>query len=100
MTSPFAAATNRLNNAVLVRLSSDVVAIGGDIVPALFENGFAFGNVGLIGMASSQPSITLKTSDVPSNPVGTAVTVNATSYLVAAHEPDGTGMSRLMLEVA
>ena len=31
---------------------------------------------------------------------GAAVVVGATSYLVAAHEPDGTGLSRLLLESA
>jgi hypothetical protein len=32
--------------------------------------------------------------------VGQAVSVNAVAYTVAAHEPDGTGVSVLMLERA
>ena len=38
---------------------------------------------------------------LPARPArGDAVTFGATNYLVAAHEPDGTGMSRLLLERA
>lgn len=69
-------------------------------VAVIFDNGAAQGSVGLLGMAGTQPSIVLKTADVPATPVGSAVTVNATAYLVAAHEPDGTGLSRLLLESA
>ena len=69
-------------------------------VRVLFDNAYALGNVGLLGMASTQPSITLATSSVPANPISSTVVVNATAYLVAAHEPDGTGISRLLLESA
>lgn len=69
-------------------------------VRVLFDNGYALGSVGMIGMAATQPSITLATSMVPADPIGTTVVVNSTSYLVAAHEPDGTGISRLLLEAA
>ena len=79
---------------------AQLATVGGVSVGVIFDNGYALGNVGMIGMASSQPAITLKTSDVPSNPVGTAVLIGSASYLVAAHEPDGTGISRLLLESA
>lgn len=79
---------------------AQLATVGGVEVAVIFDNGYALGNVGMLGMAGSQPSITLKTADVPTNPVGSAVTVNATAYLVAAHEPDGTGLSRLLLESA
>lgn len=69
-------------------------------VAVLYDNGAAVGGVGMLGMATSQPSITLPTSYVPSTPVGSTVIVNATTYLVAASEPDGTGISRLLLESA
>lgn len=69
-------------------------------VLAIFDNGYAFGNAGLTGMASTQPSLTLATSSVPANPVGATAVVGAATYLVAAHEPDGTGVSRLLLELA
>ena len=79
---------------------AQLATVGGVAVGIIFDNGYALGNVGMLGMASSQPSITLKTSDVPISPVGTAVLIGLASYLVAAHEPDGTGISRLVLESA
>lgn len=79
---------------------AQLATVGGVAVGVIFDNGYALGNVGMLGMASSQPSITLKTSDVPASPVGTAVLIGAASYLVAAHEPDGTGISVLLLESA
>jgi hypothetical protein len=101
MSALFSAALNRLNRAVVSRLSTnEVIIVGGSVVDAIFDNGYALGNVGLMGMASSQPAITLKTSDVPANPVGSAVTVGSVAYVVGAHEPDGTGLSRLVLETA
>ena len=91
--------------------------VGGVVVSGIFDNGFSLGSVGAMGMASSQPMLTLATANVPANPVGSSVVVGsrlayvstdyaapgyvpgpAYYYLVGAHEPDGTGMSRLLLE--
>lgn len=74
--------------------------VGGETVSVIFDNGYALGSVGPIGMASSQPMLTLASANVPADPVGTAVVVGGVSYTVGAHEPDGTGMSRLLLEAA
>lgn len=76
------------------------VSIGGVPVSAIFDNGYAQGNVGMLGMATTQPTLTLASADVSTNPVGAAVLVGAVAYVVAAHEPDGTGISRLLLESA
>jgi hypothetical protein len=76
------------------------VSVGGVTVFAIFDNGNTQGNVGTLGMASTQPQLTLASTDVPTNPVGAAVLVGAVAYTVAAHEPDGTGLSRLLLEAA
>jgi hypothetical protein len=73
--------------------------VNGQAVRGIFDNGFALGSVG-IGMAGTQPTLRLRTADVAADPVGQAVSVNAVAYTVAAHEPDGTGMSMLMLERA
>ncbi len=100
MTARFAAAQNRLNQAVVAHMANVEAVVGGNALDVIFDNGYALGNVGLLGMATSQPSITLKTSDVPANPVGSAVTVGSVAYVVGAHEPDGTGLSRLVLETA
>lgn len=69
-----------------------------------YSAAYALGNVGTLGMASSQPAITLPDTAVPADPVGTAVVITqgqgVGSYLVAASEPDGTGITVLVLEVA
>lgn len=74
--------------------------VDGTDVAAIFDNGYTRHNVGYSGMAGTQPSLTLASADVPADVVGTSATVNGTSYLVAAHEPDGTGVSTLLLEAA
>lgn len=74
--------------------------VGGVAVQAIFENDLALGRVGLMGMASVQPTLLLPTASVAADPVGLAAVVGGTSYVVAAHEPDGTGVSLLRLELA
>jgi len=76
------------------------VTLDGATVPAIFDAAFALGSVGAYGMASTQPSLTLASANVPSAPIGKTAVVGNANYLVAAHEPDGTGISRLLLEAA
>lgn len=73
--------------------------LNGTAVRGVFDNGYALGNVGVIGMAGTQPAFTLPTAILNGEPVGQTLVVNSASYYVSAHEPDGTGMSRLLLEV-
>ena len=79
---------------------AQAVTINGSSVSAIFDNANALGSVGPYGMASTQPMLTLPTTSVPANPVGLSAVVGAVTDLVAAHEPDGTGVSRLLLEAA
>jgi hypothetical protein len=72
--------------------------VNGQAVRGIFENGFASAEVGLVGLSSSRPMLTLPTASVSADPVGQTAVVNGTSYLVAVHQPDGTGISTLMLE--
>jgi hypothetical protein len=75
--------------------------LGGNAVRGVFDNGFALGSVGLVGMSGTQPTYTLPTASVtPADPVGQPLVIGAEVYAVAAHEPDGTGVSRLVLELA
>lgn len=80
------------------------VQLAGAPVHALYDNGYAVGNVGNAGMATSSPALTLATADVPANWLGaTAVVpvgVGSVTYQVVAHEPDGSGVSILRLELA
>lgn len=86
---------------------SVTATVSGQSVVALFDNASAatlLGAMGgrgvsLSGMAGTHPTLTLPTASVPSDPVGKTAVVNATNYLIAAHEPDGTGVSVLQLEL-
>lgn len=101
MSAPFAKLEGRLNASVFKHLSNaEATFNNGPAVAGIFDNGYALGNVGLTGMASTQPTFTLPTASISGEPEGQTLVVNATSYYVSAHEPDGTGMSRLILELA
>lgn len=76
------------------------VTVNGASLNAIFENGYRAGNIGLAGMAAYGPTLLCRTADLSADPVGQAAVVNATNYVVAAHEPDGTGVSVLRLERA
>lgn len=67
-------------------------------VVGIFDQPYAQSNVGLSGIASDSPTFMLKTADVPSNVEGGLITVKEVDYQVVRHEPDGTGMSTLVLE--
>lgn len=99
--APFAALEARVNNAVFARLANAEVSIdGGSAIGGIFDDGYAPGAVGQLGMGSSRPSVVVPSAQVPAQPVGLAITVNGVAYLVAAAEPDGVGSTCLVLEVA
>lgn len=79
---------------------AQAATLDGVAVAGIFDNGYALGQVGPYGMAGTQPTLTLPTAQVTGDPVGQTCVVGGASYLVAAHEPDGTGISRLVLETA
>lgn len=72
--------------------------LDGVAVVGILDKGYALGNVGLVGMAGAQPVFTCPTP--AGDPVGQLLIVGTERYVVAAHEPDGTGVSRLLLEVS
>jgi hypothetical protein len=76
------------------------VTLNGVIKAAIFDAAYAGADVGPYGMASTAPTLTIATADVPPAVVSLPVVINAINYRVAAHEPDGTGISRLRLELA
>lgn len=76
------------------------VTVNGQARRAIFDAGTRFGSVATAGIASTQPMLTIATADISADPVGQTVVVGATSYVVAAHDADGTGISTLMLERA
>lgn len=98
MAGAFAALESRVNDAVFAHLCNAVASVNGTPVDAIFDNGYSAGSVGIVGVASTQPTLSVATAFVPTNPVGLNAVVNGTTYTIAAHEPDGTGSSLLILE--
>ena len=79
---------------------AQIVQVNGVDKAAIFDNRSSIGSVGDYGMQTTAPSLTLSTADVPANPVGLSAVVGSASFVIAAHEPDGTGVSVLLLEKA
>lgn len=52
------------------------------------------------GMAALQPQVRIATASVPVQYLGAELEIPQGSYTVRAHEPDGTGLSVLLLQEA
>jgi hypothetical protein len=101
MTAPtpaFAQAIADMNASMVPMLANVQVTIGGVAVTGIFDNAATYAVQGQIGYEQTAPTLTLLTANVPSPAVGAQVTVGAQNFTVYAHEPDGTGLSRLLLE--
>ncbi|WP_299393276.1 head-tail joining protein [Pelagibius sp.] len=73
---------------------------GGPItVNGIFDNEFASGlQEDDVAVETSQPRFTCASEDVPNIAQGDSLTVNATIYAVVGVQPDGTGITELLLE--
>lgn len=92
--------------ALQTRTNAGALAMFGELVTlalttgirATFDEPYTRGQVGDTGMASSSPALTVATADVPTSPVGKTAVVRGIDFVVVAHEPDGFGLTRLLLE--
>ena len=97
---PFTQAIADMVSAVVPMLASVLATIDGVPVQALFANEHSFTAQGQIGFESARPILTCLSTAVPTPAVGAAVRIGVADYVVFAHEPDGSGLSRLILERA
>ncbi|MBX9736529.1 MAG: hypothetical protein K2X32_06345 [Phycisphaerales bacterium] len=70
------------------------VTIAGLPVTAIFDAAY----VDPLGVASVRPVLTCATTDVASVVRGAAVVIGSVNYVVRGIEPDGTGVTLLILE--
>lgn len=84
------------NAMVLNHLSNVEVVIGGVPVPGMFRKPSAVSPVGL-GVDSSAPTITVASGAVMAEPVGKSIVIGATEYEILETDPDGTGLTKLIL---
>lgn len=72
--------------------------IDGNSVTGIFDHEFVTIEDGLAQVEAEKPVFTCATSDVSAIDHGDTCTVNGTNYLVVSNQPDGTGVSKLLLE--
>ena len=77
---------------------SNTATLSGQAFPVLFDGPYQSAMAGLV--ETSAPQITCKSADVASAVQGTPITVGTTAYKVATVQPDGTGITTLVLELA
>lgn len=65
---------------------------------AIFDRPFVALSPGEVEVETRQPVLIARTADVSSLTKGTALTVQGGSYTLRHQEPDGTGMTRLVLK--
>ena len=108
--APFEELEALVNRETVAQLSNAVATLAGREVQGIFDAGHELGQVGLTGAASARVTLTLPTASVPTEimdwlaffsapdlPVDLACIVRGVRYQITAHEPDGTGMSVLVL---
>lgn len=81
--------------AVIQCCDGQLVTVATASVWGIFENAYAED----LNIAGTRPQLRCRTTDVSTAIVGTAVVVNELSYLVRGVQPDGTGMTVLILEL-
>lgn len=69
--------------------------LGAATVPVIFDNAFADA-LGIV--AATQPVALGTSADLAAATVGGTITINAVAYTIAEIQPDGTGLTRLMLK--
>jgi len=84
----------------LKALDGEIVLVqGGQNFWAIFDNEFALQEFAAGGLEDRAPMLQCRTSDVEALKIGkdTALRIRGNPFTVRRHEPDGTGMSRLIL---
>lgn len=67
-------------------------------VKGIFDNEFFEAAVGEVGVAIQQPRFVCRSSDISAAVEGDALTVNSVAYTIRVVQPDGTGVTTLVLE--
>jgi hypothetical protein len=100
-TTPFAKLIDSTNSAVIAGLANATVIINGAESPCVFDEAFSrgsLGDMGMGGMANTQPAITVLSTLVPDDYDRAEVWVNEQAYSIVDVQPDGVGVSRVLLQ--
>ena len=66
---------------------------------AIFDNDFLAVDLDESEVESTEPTLLARTADVSGLAHGDSLTISAVSYTVRGIQPDGTGMTQIMLSV-
>jgi hypothetical protein len=85
--------------AMLADYGSTVTKADASTFVAIFDNDFLAVDVDESEVESSEPTLLARTADVSGLAHGDSLTISAVSYTVRGIQPDGTGMTQIMLGV-
>ena len=90
-----------LTNDLDVFLNSDEFAVDvtylAGTIQGIFDAPFKSAVEGEMGIESTLPQVLVKTSDVASAVHGQTMTINSVVYQISGIQPDGTGMTSILL---
>lgn len=96
MPAPFAAIEARLNSAVFSRLCNAEAVLDGKPVCVIFDREF---QLAFDGIATTVPMATAPSASVATATTASLLVVGGDTYRVRSVQPDGTGATRLLLEL-
>jgi hypothetical protein len=88
----------RINNRTLAVFANATALINAQSVAGIFDNESAPAVGGLAGFESTAPLFTAATADLPNIAQEDEVVIDAVTYKVGSIEPDGTGVTVLVLK--
>lgn len=96
MVIPFAEIETALAATCLGALANATATIAGVVIDGVFDAGYR----DTLGIANSSPTFRCAAADVADIASNTTVTIAGTAYRLRAKEPDGQGLTVLVLELA
>jgi len=85
--------------AMLADYGSTVTKADASTFVAIFDNDFLAVDLDESEVESTEPTLLARTADVSGLAHGDSLTISAVSYTVRGIQPDGTGMTQIMLSV-
>ncbi len=96
MPAPFAALESRVNASVFAHLANATADFAGTAVEGIFDAEY----LPAIGVESTSPAFTCSIADLPSGYRTATVTIRSIDYVITGDQPDGTGITVLLLDKA
>lgn len=92
----FAATLTTLNAGTLALLGNCTVAWSGGNCLGLYQTGY----VDTLGINNAENSVLVESADISGLALATAITINGIAHTQRERQPDGNGMTRIVVEKA